>query len=169
MTCASIPAAPQRAPFRQLWAGTSLSLPADHDHLRHHQPGLWRTGGHRARRGGGSIANAGLLGAADSVGLFLGAGFAGTRGEGENPTRRHALFGLVAVVALALFATLPVGPVSMVLLAMTGFVAFSEAVWNTSRVRRAVEPAYQGRLQVLTTMTFSEASILGGGCGVVLR
>jgi len=111
---------------------------------------------------GGSIANVGVLGAAASVGTFLGAGFAGARGEGENPTRRYALLGLLAAVGLGWFAAMPVGLVSMVPLVMIGFVAFSEAVWNTSRVRRAAAPAYQGRLQAITTMTFSQSSVLGG-------
>jgi MFS family permease len=118
---------------------------------------------------GGTIVNLGLLGAAVSVGLFLGAAFAGARGEGENPTRSYGLLGLVAAVALALFATMPVGLASMAPLAMIGFVAFSEAVWNTSRIRSHADPAYQGRLQAFTSMTINQGSILGslwGGAAV---
>ena len=118
---------------------------------------------------GGSIASVGLLGSASSVGLFLGSGFAGARGEGENPIRRYGLLGLLAAAALAWFAIVPVGLISAVPLAMIGFVAFSEAVWNTSRIRRSADPAYQGRLQALTTMTFNQGSILGslwGGAAV---
>jgi len=118
---------------------------------------------------GGTIVNLGLLGAAVSVGLFLGAAFAGARSEGENPTRFYGLLGLVAAVALALFATMPVGLASMVPLAMIGFVAFSEAVWNTSRIRSHADPAYQGRLQAFTSMTINQGSILGslwGGAAV---
>jgi len=118
---------------------------------------------------GGSIASLGLLGAATSVGLLLGSGFAGARGEGENPVRRYGLLGLLAAVAMAWFATMPVGLVTAVPLVMIGFVAFSEAVWNTSRIRREADPAYQGRLQALGTMTFNQGSILGslwGGAAV---
>jgi MFS family permease len=118
---------------------------------------------------GGSIASLGLLGAASSVGLFLGSGFAGARGEGQNPTRRYGLLGVLAAVALAWFATMPVGLVSALPLVVIGFVAFSEAVWNTSRVRSEADPAFQGRLQALGTMTFNQGSILGslwGGAAV---
>jgi predicted MFS family arabinose efflux permease len=111
---------------------------------------------------GGSIANLGLLASAGSIGTFIGAGYAGARGEGENATRRYALLGLFAAGALALFTKLPVGLVTMLPLVMIGFVAFSEAVWNTSRIRSSADPAYQGRLQALTTMTFNQGSILGG-------
>ena len=118
---------------------------------------------------GGSIASLGLLGAAGGVGLILGSGFAGVRTAGRNPTQRYALLGIVAAVALAWFAAMPIGYLSSVPLAMMGFVAFTEAVWNTSRVRQAADPAYQGRLQALTTMTFNQGSILGslwGGAAV---
>ena len=70
---------------------------------------------------------------------------------------------------MAWFATMPVGLVTAVPLVMIGFVAFSEAVWNTSRIRREADPAYQGRLQALGTMTFNQGSILGslwGGAAV---
>jgi predicted MFS family arabinose efflux permease len=72
-------------------------------------------------------------------------------------------------VALAWFATMPVGLVSALPLVVIGFVAFSEAVWNTSRVRSEADPAFQGRLQALGTMTFNQGSILGslwGGAAV---
>jgi predicted MFS family arabinose efflux permease len=118
---------------------------------------------------GGSIASLGLLGATSSVGLFFGSGFAGARGEGGNPTRRYALLGVLSAVALAWFAVVPIGLVTAIPLVVMGFVAFCEAVWNTARVRHEADPAYQGRLQALGTMTFSQGSVLGslwGGAAV---
>jgi|GEM_PF-3656000 len=56
---------------------------------------------------------------------------------------------------------MPVGYLSSVPLAMLGFLAFTQAVWNTSRIRQMAGPAYQGRLQALTTMTFNQGSVLG--------
>jgi predicted MFS family arabinose efflux permease len=46
-------------------------------------------------------------------------------------------------------------------LAVLGFVAFAEAVWNTSRVRREADPAYQARLQSFTSMAFTLGSAVG--------
>jgi predicted MFS family arabinose efflux permease len=103
----------------------------------------------------GSIVDLGMLATATSLGALIGAGFAGARGEGDNPTRRYALLGVVAAVALALFASVPVGVFSLAPLAMLGFIAFSEAVWNTSRVRRVAGAAYQARIQAITSMAFT--------------
>jgi predicted MFS family arabinose efflux permease len=44
-----------------------------------------------------------------------------------------------------------------------GFILFSQAVWNTSRIRLKADPAYQARLQSLTTMAFT----LGGAVGQI--
>ncbi|MFN2134050.1 MAG: MFS transporter [Anaerolineae bacterium] len=109
----------------------------------------------------GSIVDLGLLAGMVSVGAFLGAAYAGARGAGERPLRRYASFGLVGAAALALFAALPVGLASLLPLAVLGFVAFAEAVWNTSRVRREADPAYQARLQSFTSMAFTLGSAVG--------
>jgi MFS family permease len=109
----------------------------------------------------GSIVDLGLLAASSSLGAFIGAGFAGARGEGDDPTRRYALFGLAAAAALGLFASVPVGLTSAVPLATIGFVAFAEAVWNTSRVRRTADPVYQARIQAITSMAFTLGFSLG--------
>lgn len=111
--------------------------------------------------GDGSIVDLGLLAAASSLGAFVGAGFAGARNEGDDPVRRYALLAIIAAVALALFAYLPVGIASLVPLATLGFVAFSEAVWNTSRVRRVTDAAYQARIQAITSMAFTLGFSLG--------
>lgn len=115
----------------------------------------------------GTIVDLGLLGASFSVGAFLGAGYAGARGAGQDPVRRYALLGLLASVALALFALVPVSLVSALPLAALGFIAFAEAVWNTSRVRQAADPAYQARLQSFTSMAFTLSFPLGSLWGGV--
>ena len=109
----------------------------------------------------GTIVDLGLLGASFSVGAFLGAGYAGARGAGRAPVRRYALLALIAAAALALFALLPIGLYSALPLAVLGFIAFAEAVWNTSRVRQLAEPAYQARLQSFTSMAFTLGFSLG--------
>ncbi len=109
----------------------------------------------------GSIVDLGLLAAASSLGAFVGAGFAGARNEGDDPVRRYALLAIIAAVALAPFAYLPVGIASLAPLATLGFVAFSEAVWNTSRVRRVADAAYQARIQAITSMAFTLGFSLG--------
>ena len=96
-----------------------------------------------------------------SLGAFLGAGYAGARGAGRAPLRRYALLALIAAAALALFALLPLGLHSALPLAVLGFIAFAEAVWNTSRVRQLAEPAYQARLQSFTSMAFTLSFPLG--------
>lgn len=109
----------------------------------------------------GTIVDLGLLGASFSVGAFLGAGYAGARDAGRSPLRRYALLALIAAAALALFALLPIGVHSALPLAALGFIAFAEAVWNTSRVRQVAEPAYQARLQSFTSMAFTLSFPLG--------
>ena len=110
---------------------------------------------------GGSIVDLGLLAAATSLGAFAGAAFAGMRSAGANPARRYAILGLVSAGALALFALLPVGLVSVIPLAILGTPAFAQAVWNTSRVRELADPAYQARLQAITSMAFTLGFSLG--------
>jgi predicted MFS family arabinose efflux permease len=110
---------------------------------------------------GGSIVDLGLLAASSSLGAFAGAAFAGVRSAGHDPTRRYAILGLVSSAAVALFALLPVGPISIVPLAVTGAPAFAQAVWNTSRIRELADPAYQARLQAITSMAFTLGFSLG--------
>jgi predicted MFS family arabinose efflux permease len=110
---------------------------------------------------GGSIVDLGLLAASTSLGAFIGAAFAGMRGAGANPTRTYAVLGLVSAAALALFAFLPVGLISMMPLAILGAPAFAQAVWNTSRIRELADPAYQARLQAITSMAFTLGFSLG--------
>ncbi len=110
---------------------------------------------------GGSIVEVGLLSAAVSVGSFGGAIFAGTREPGFRPARTYALFGMVAAVAVGLFALVPTGIVAALALGAIGFVAFAEAVWNTSRIRQEASPAFQARLQALTSMAFTLGFALG--------
>jgi predicted MFS family arabinose efflux permease len=110
---------------------------------------------------GGSIIGLGLLISSASLGALLGAWFAGSRGEGLVPVRRYAWFGIIAAAAIAVFAVMPVGLLSPLPLAVVGFVLFAEAVWNTSRVRLLAAPAFQARLQAVTSMAFT----LGGALG----
>jgi MFS family permease len=109
----------------------------------------------------GSIIDLGLLAASSSLGAFVGAAFAGMRSAGDDPTRRYAILGLVSSAAVALFALLPVGPISIVPLAVTGAPAFAQAVWNTSRIRELADPDYQARLQAITSMAFTLGFSLG--------
>ena len=46
-------------------------------------------------------------------------------------------------------------------MAVTGFLLFAEAVWNTSRVRLLAPEAFQARLQSITTMVFTVGGALG--------
>ena len=110
---------------------------------------------------GGSIVDLGMLGAAVSAGSLGGAIFAGTRGAGANEIRSYTLLGLVAAVAVALFALVPSGIVAFVALATIGFIAFAEAVWNTSRIRQLAAPSYQARLQAITSMAFTLGFTVG--------
>jgi len=109
----------------------------------------------------GTIVDLGLLGASSSIGAFLGAGYAGTRSAGRSTVRRYALLALIAASALALFALLPIGLHSALPLAVLGFIAFAEAVWNTSRVRQLADQAYQARVQSFTSMAFTLSFPLG--------
>ena len=93
---------------------------------------------------GGSIIGLGLLMSSASLGALLG-----------------AWFGIIAAAAIAIFAVMPVGILSPLPLAVVGFVLFAEAVWNTSRVRLLAAPAFQARLQAVTSMAFT----LGGALG----
>jgi predicted MFS family arabinose efflux permease len=110
---------------------------------------------------GGSIVDLGLLAASTSLGAFAGAAFAGMRSAGTNPTRSYAVLGLVSAAAVAVFVYLPVGLISMVPLAILGAPAFAQAVWNTSRIRELADPAYQARLQAITSMAFTLGFSLG--------
>ena len=115
------------------------------------------------QRQGGTITTLGLLGASGSLGSFLGAVYAGSRGEGALTTRRYALHGLGCAAGLGMFILLPIGALAAVPLAAIGFLLFSEAVWNTSRVRLLAAEAFQARLQSITTMAFT----LGGALGTL--
>ena len=110
---------------------------------------------------GGSVVDLGLLSAASSLGAFAGAAFAGMRSAGSNPTRTYAILGLISALALAAFAYLPIGLISMVPLVVLGAPAFAQAVWNTSRIRELASPAYQARLQAVTSMAFTLGFSLG--------
>ncbi len=110
---------------------------------------------------GGSIVDLGLLAASTSLGAFAGAAFAGMRSAGTNPTRGYAVLGLVSAAAVAIFVYLPVGLISMVPLAVLGAPALAQAVWNTSRIRELADPAYQARLQAITSMAFTLGFSLG--------
>ena len=110
---------------------------------------------------GGSIISLGLLAATGSVGALLGAIYAGTHDEGDDPVRRYSYYGLAAAVAFALFAFLPIGYGTAVPFAVIGFILFTQAVWNTSRIRLLADKSYQARLQAITTMTFTVGGAIG--------
>ncbi len=113
------------------------------------------------QRQGGTITTLGLLGAAGSLGSFLGAVYAGSHSEGSAPIRRYALHGLGIAAALGLFILLPTGLFTILPLGVTGFLLFCEAVWNTSRVRLMAAEAFQSRLQSITSMAFTIGGALG--------
>jgi MFS family permease len=115
---------------------------------------------------GGSILQLGLLGGAASLGALSGAIFAGMKSEGK-PMRTYPLFGLLAAATVILFVLHPVGVSSGLALYALGFLAFAQAVWNTSRVPRLAEPAYQARLQSITSMAFTLGTPLGALWGGV--
>jgi predicted MFS family arabinose efflux permease len=110
---------------------------------------------------GGSIIDLGLLFASSGFGAIAGAIFAGLHPEGNRPVRTNAWLAIAAAAAVAMFILTPISFFTALPLAVIGFVFFSETVWNTSRVRLLVAPAFQGRLQSLTTMAFT----LGGAMG----
>lgn len=115
---------------------------------------------------GGSIVQLGLLFGAASLGALSGAIFAGMKREGD-PLRTYACFGLLAATAMVAFAFHPVDLVGGLALFILGFLAFAQAVWNTSRVPRLAEPAYQARLQSITSMAFTLGTPLGAFWGGV--
>ncbi len=114
---------------------------------------------------GGSLVQLGLLGGCASLGALAGAIFAGTKAEG-NPLRTYPIWGVLAALAVCLFIARPLSLPGGVGLAGLGFLAFSQVVWNTSRVSALAEPAYQARLQAITSMAFTLgtplAAIWGG-------
>jgi len=117
---------------------------------------------------GGSIVQLGLLGGAASLGALSGAILAGMKSEGE-PLRTYPLFGLLVAVAVIVFVLKPVGISGGLALYVLGFLAFAQAVWNTSRVPHLAEPTYQARIQSVTSMAFTLGSPLGalwGGLAV---
>lgn len=77
---------------------------------------------------GGSIVTVGLLGAAMSGGSVAGALLAGACGEGRDPGRTYALLSVMAALAVAAFAALPLGVSSALALAVIGGVVVAEAV-----------------------------------------
>jgi predicted MFS family arabinose efflux permease len=115
---------------------------------------------------GGSLVQLGLLGGAASLGALSGAVFAGMKSEG-NPLRTYSLFGLLAAAGVAVFAFHPVDLIGGLALYALGFLAFAQAVWNTSRVPRLAEQKYQARLQSLTSMAFTLGTPLGALWGGV--
>jgi MFS family permease len=117
---------------------------------------------------GGNIVQLGVFGGAASLGALSGAVFAGMKSEG-NTLRTYAIFGLLAAAAVTVFAFHPVDLAGGLALYALGFLAFTQAVWNTSRVPRLAESAYQARLQSITSMAFTLGTPLGalwGGAAV---
>jgi MFS family permease len=104
---------------------------------------------------GGTIVDLGILSASGSLGALIGAAFAGFRGAGKHPIKTYALLGLISAIAVATFALLPIGLLSMIPFSILGAATFSQAVWNTSRVAELAESAYQARLQAVTSMAFN--------------
>ena len=115
---------------------------------------------------GGSIVQLGLLGGAASLGALSGAIFAGMKSEG-NALHTYPVFGLLAATAVIVFAIHPVDLAGGLALYAHGFLAFAQAVWNTSRVPRLAEQEYQARLQSLTSMAFTLGMPLGALWGGV--
>ena len=108
----------------------------------------------------GSIVQLGLLGGAASLGAFSGALFAGIKSE-KNPLRTYAIFGLIATISMMIFIITPISVTGGLALFTLGFLAFAQAVWNTSRVPRLAASDYQARLQSLTSMAFTLGTPLG--------
>ena len=108
----------------------------------------------------GSIVQLGLLGGAASLGAFSGALFAGIKSE-KNPLRTYAIFGLIATISIMVFIINPISVTGGLALFSLGFLAFAQAVWNTSRVPRFAASDYQARLQSLTSMAFTLGTPLG--------
>jgi MFS family permease len=117
---------------------------------------------------GGSLVHLGLLGASASLGALLGAIFAGAKAEGDA-LQTYPIWGLFAAGSVCLFVVNPLSLLGALGLGGLGFLAFSQAVWNTSRVSTLAEPAYQARLQSITSMAFTLGAPLGaiwGGAAV---
>ncbi len=112
------------------------------------------------RSGRGSIINLGILGAALSIGALLGALFAGMRSEG-NPMRTYPILGCAGALLITIFVFSPFTAAGFVALVGMGFLSFSQVVWNTSRVPRLAEPAYQARLQSITSMVYTLGAPIG--------
>ncbi|HSQ17027.1 MAG TPA: MFS transporter [Anaerolineales bacterium] len=114
---------------------------------------------------GGSLLQLGLLGGCASLGALAGAIYAGTRAEGD-PLRTYPIWGILSALGVGLFIARPLSLAGGIGLASLGFLAFSQVVWNTSRVSALAEPAYQARLQSVTSMAFTLgtplAAIWGG-------
>lgn len=115
---------------------------------------------------GGSIVQLGLLGGSASLGALSGAIFAGLISD-KYPLRIYSIFGLLAAVSMAVFVLHPMDVLGGLALFALGFLAFAQAVWNTSRVPRLAEPNYQARIQSLTSMAFTLGTPLGALWGGV--
>jgi predicted MFS family arabinose efflux permease len=109
---------------------------------------------------GGSVSDLGLLGAAGAIGALSGAVLAALRPV-KTPLRTYALLGLIAAGAMALFVSRPLAVTGYLALAVLGAMAFSQAVWNTSRVPEIAAQAFQARLQSITSMAFTLGTPLG--------
>lgn len=117
---------------------------------------------------GGTLVQLGLLGGSASLGALLGAIFAGVKAEG-NSWRTYPIWGVLAAGSVCLFVINPLSPLGALGMSGMGFLAFSQAVWNTSRVSNLAPPAYQARLQSITSMAFTLGSPLAaiwGGAAV---
>ena len=112
------------------------------------------------KRQGGSLLQLGLLGASASLGALLGAVYAGAKPEG-NPMRTYPLWGLGAAAFVCSFVARPLGVLGAFGLVGLGFLAFSQVVWNTSRIPALAESRYQARLQSFTSMVFTLGTPLG--------
>ena len=60
-----------------------------------------------------------------------------------HPLRTYACFGLLAAAAMTVFVFHPVDLLGGLILFILGFLVFAQVVWNTSRVPRLAEAAYQ--------------------------
>jgi predicted MFS family arabinose efflux permease len=69
---------------------------------------------------------------------------------------------------VTIFTINPIGVIGGLALFALGFLAFAQAVWNTSRVPRLAEPDYQARLQSMTSMAFTLGTPLGALWGGVV-
>lgn len=116
---------------------------------------------------GGTLIQLGLLGGSASLGALLGAIFAGLKDEG-NAMRTYPIWGILTAVSVCLFVIRPLSPLGALGMSFLGFLAFSQAVWNTSRVSNLAAPAYQARLQSITSMAFTLGSPIAAIWGGVV-